>query len=87
MTVHNPYHPDAPRDDGNLNSEITMNIQDIEGQVTQTTAKIKPGGSHDDEGDVVLHVKTTYAEPSPSGVHTDAPRDNDSLNDEILMRL
>ena len=35
MTVHNPYHPDGPRDDANLNSEITMIIKDDDGQFTQ----------------------------------------------------
>ena len=63
MTVHNPYHPDGPRDESNLNSEIIMDIRDDVGRVTRTTAEVMPGGSNDDEGDVVLHVKTQYNDP------------------------
>ena len=63
VTVHNPYQPDGPRDEANLNSEITMDIRDDEGHVTRTTAEVKPGGSTD-EGEVVLHVKTQYSNPA-----------------------
>ena len=52
-----------------------MNIKDDEGQYTQTKAEIMPGGSHDDEGDVVLHVKTTYADPP----HSEPPQNSPDL--------
>lgn len=63
VTVHKPYHPDDLRDNADLYSEITMDIKDDLGNYTRTTAELKPGGSKDDEGDFVLHVKTQSANP------------------------
>lgn len=71
VTVHNPYHPDAPRLDGNLNSEILMDIKDDQGQYTRTKAEIRPV-QIEDHGDFVLHVKTEYANPPP----TAQPKEN-----------
>ena len=50
-----------------------MDIKDDLGHLTRTTAEIMPGGSHEDEGDVVLHVKTEYTDPPHSDLSQNSP--------------